>query len=226
MEFTLLFAVLTAVAAMWGMVRLLRSRLEGIDSPIDALIGSAAIGLISGRLAAMLADGVNPLAHPLEVILVRAGVMTEVAAPVAVIALLWIWRRHLPSWADAVTSVALAGLAGWHAGCVWRGTCLGSVSDLPWAFGIAGSDVTRHPVEIYAALLLLAAIPLVLRIPAAPWRATGLVIAVAGAARLVTQPLRPSLTGGPVVFYAIALVAGLAIAIAGPLLRTPQDLTV
>ena len=85
------------------------------------------------------------------------------------------------------------GLAGWHGGCVWRGTCLGTVSDLPWAFGLPGSDVTRHPVELYAAVgLALVAVALT-RMPLRPWMATGIAIAAAAAFRLATQPMRPSL---------------------------------
>ena len=100
----------------------------------------------------MVGDGVNPLTNPFELILVRAGVETAVAAPVAVLALAWLWRRHLPDWVDAVAPVAVAGLAGWHGGCVWRGTCLGAASELPWAYGLPGSTVTRHPVEVYTAI--------------------------------------------------------------------------
>jgi hypothetical protein len=229
MEFTLLFAVLTAVAVMWVASKLLSDRLDDVDGPIDALIGSATVGLVAGRLAAMIADGVNPLTNPLEVILVRAGVMTGVAAPVAVAVLLWTWREHLPAWVDATVPVAIAGMAGWHAGCVWRGTCLGTTSNLPWAFAIEGSTITRHPVEIYTALLLGLFAFGISRVHVGPWAATGLGVAATALARLVTQPLRPSLTGGPVVFYVVAVIVGLAVAVFGrrlPATRAePQPLT-
>jgi prolipoprotein diacylglyceryltransferase len=215
MEFTLLFAVLTAVAVMWVARKLLSDRLENVDSPIDALIGSATVGLIAGRLAAMVADGVNPLTNPLEIILVRAGVMTGVAAPVAVAVLLWTWREHVPKWVDATAPVAVAGVAGWHAGCVWRGACLGTTSNLPWAFAIEGSNITRHPVEIYTAILLALFAVGIARVRLGPWAATGLGITATALARLVTQPLRPSLTGGPVVFYLVAVAVGLAVAVFG-----------
>ncbi len=216
MEFTLLFAVLTAGAAMYVTARATHHRLASVEGPVDTLMGAAVIGLIAGRVAAMLGDGVNPLTNPFELILVRAGVETAVAAPVAVMALAWLWRRHLPDWVDAVAPVAVAGLAGWHGGCVWRGTCLGTASELPWAFGLPGSTVSRHPVEIYAAIGLLLLAVAVSRLPARPWLATGVAITGAAAVRLATEPIRPSLFGGPTTFYAVAVVIGAVIVVFGP----------
>lgn len=215
MEFTLLFAVLTAFAAMWITRRALGPRIEDVDKPLDAMLGAAAVGLLAGRVAAMIADGINPLTNPFEAFLVRAGVMTEVAAPVALATLLWMWRDHLPAWPDAAAPVAVAGLAGWHAGCVWRGTCLGTASELPWAFAIDGSTVTRHPVELYAAIGLIGIVPLLARLRRQPWAATGLAIAWSAVIRLMTQPLRPSITGGPVAFYSAAVLIGLTAMVAG-----------
>ena len=116
--------------------------------------------------------------------------------------------------ADGISAAALAGLAGWHAGCLVRGTCLGTASDLPWAIAQTGSDVTRHPVGIYAALMLgAAAIGLAwwkaYRRPPAGAPAALAVIAAAGT-RLVVEPLQPSISGGPVWFYATGLVVGVA----------------
>lgn len=216
MEFTLLFAVLTAGAAMYVATRLTRRRLTSVEGPIDTLMGAAVIGLVAGRVAAMLGDGVNPITNPFEVILVRAGVETAVAAPVALLALGWLWRRHLPGWVDAVAPVAVAGLAGWHGGCVWRGTCLGTASDLPWAFGLPGSTVTRHPVELYAMLGLVIVAVMVALLPARPWLSTGVAIAGAGLVRLVTEPVRPSLFGGPTTFYVVAVTVGVIIVVLGP----------
>jgi prolipoprotein diacylglyceryltransferase len=86
--------------------------------------------------------------------------------------------------------------------------------------------VTRHPVEIYATLLfLLAAIAL------AAWKAYGrpnagvpasLALLTAGAVRLVTEPLRPSLTGGPIWWYAVGVAVGV-IGIVGFTLRAHRS---
>lgn len=232
MEFTLLFAVLTSGVAMFVTGRVLSRRLDGTDHPIDTLLGAAIMGLFAGRIAAMITHGVNPLTNVFEIVLVRAGVETTVAAPAAVLALAWTWRRDLPRALDAVAPVAVAGVAGWHAGCAWRGACLGTVSDLPWGLALPGSNVTRHPVEVYAALGMLMVAVIVTRFPSTPWLATGSSLAGVSAVRLLTEPLRPSLTGGPTAFYFSAILIGLAMVAARGRLpvvhavdRSPSDIT-
>ena len=105
----------------------------------------------------------------------------------------------------------LAGLAGWHSGCLFRGTCLGTRSELPWTWAEPGSDLTRHPTELYAGLLFLVAafgLLILLRRGAAGGLVAGLGLAAAGLIRLLTEPLRPSLGSGPVWWYATALIVG------------------
>lgn len=220
MEFTLLFAVLTAVAAIWVASRVLSSRLEQVPHPVDTLIGSASVGLFAGRIAAMVGDGVNPVTDPFQILLVRAGVDTPVAATAAVAALAWTFRRHLPVALDTLAPVALAGLAGWHGGCVWRGTCLGTVTDVPWAFALPGSTATRHPVELYAALGLAMVAILVARLPLRSWLPTGAAVTGSALMRLATEPIRPSLDGGPIWFYLVATGTGVGLMLIGPRLRT------
>jgi prolipoprotein diacylglyceryltransferase len=96
---------------------------------------------------------------------------------------------------------------------MFRGSFLGTPSDLPWAMTQAGSSVTRHPVEIYAALAYL-----VVAVAVALWKAYGrpplgaaASVAIIGAAgvRLLTEPMRPSLSGGPVWFYALGVMVGI-----------------
>ena len=90
---------------------------------------------------------------------------------------------------------------------------MGTTSSLPWAAAQEGSTVTRHPVEIYAALLFLIAALLLLwwlRRGVRPVGAVGAIaLTLAGAIRLATEPLRPSLGSGPVGWYAAAIVIGL-----------------
>jgi prolipoprotein diacylglyceryltransferase len=215
MEFTLLFAVLTAVAFLWASSRLRAQRLTEIPHAVDTLIGVASIGLFAGRIGAMILDGVNPITNPFQIVLVRAGVDTGIAATAAVLALLWTTRARVPGWIDALAPLAVAGVAGWHGGCVWRGTCLGAASDLPWAFALPGSLVTRHPVEVYATLAMLVWVVIVDRLPMRPWLPTGASVAGLALIRLVTEPVRPSLEGGPVWFYWIAVAAGVGLALFG-----------
>lgn len=212
MELDLLWAALTAGAAMWLGTRIWHRGLP--ERPMDHLIGPAVIGLFAGRIAALVGQGVNPLAHPLDIVVVRGGVSTGVAATTALVAFAWAVRRT-PSAADALAPAALAGLAGWHAGCLWRGACLGAASGLPWAWSSSASDITRHPVEIYAAIGLLVGGYVVGRLPWRPLLRAGTALALAGSVRLITEPLRPGLSGGPEWWYAAAVVVGTTVALYG-----------
>ena len=212
MELTLLAAALTGAAAIWIVNRLLARRIEA-ERPTDALIGAAAVGLAVGRLAAMIGAGVNPLLRPGDILIVRGGVSTGFAALGAIGMLAWTYRRHLPAALDQLAPAALAGLAGWQGGCLWRDTCLGTVSDAPWAMTSVGTSVTRHPVELYAALGFLASAFIAVRLAGRPWMATGFAIAAAGGVRALTEPLRLSISGGPIGWYLAA--AGIGIVVAG-----------
>jgi prolipoprotein diacylglyceryltransferase len=226
MEFSLLGAAAIAVGAFWAMLRWEAKRGNAAGCAVDlwdAGVTSAIGGLAIGRLAAMIAAGVSPLSDPGQILLVRSGVSTPAAAigTLAIFAVLA--RRDLVTAADGIAPAALAGLAGWHAGCVVTGSCLGTESSLPWAWALEGSTVTRHPVELYTAILLGAG-----AIALAVWKArgapprgavAGIALAVAGGSRLVTEPLRVSLTGGPLWLYAVGVVTGIAVTI-GAFART------
>lgn len=214
MELTLLAAALTGALSVWVANRLLRARLS-VDRPTDVLIGAAAVGLLTGRLAAMIGAGVNPILRPADILVVRGGVSTGFAALGALAVLVWSHRDRLPAALDQLAPAALGGLAGWHGGCVWRGACLGTASELPWAVASAGTPVTRHPVEIYAAIGFVAAAFVTARFMDRRWIATGVGLALAGAVRLATEPLRVSITGGPTEWYLSAIVVGVGITVFG-----------
>ncbi len=221
MEFTLLFAALTGAAAAWLGLRIWPDRLP--ERAFDQLIGASVTGLAVGRLAAMVDQGINPLTNPGELLIVRGGVATPIAALSFILFLGWTNRRQLSN-LDALSPSILLGLAGWQAGCLWRGACLGTASDLPWAVAQPGSDITRHPVEIYAALLLVVGAILVSRLGWRPWLRSGAALTVASLARLATEPMRPSLDGGPVGWYLAGLLAGIGLIALG-LLRHRQSAT-
>jgi Prolipoprotein diacylglyceryl transferase len=216
MEFTLLGNAAIAAGAGWLMLwwearHGNASRCAG-NLWETALVATVA-GVGVGRIVAMLIDGVAPWSHPADVILVRSGVSTVGAAVTACAVYLFLARREPLPMADGIAAAALAALAGWHGGCVTRGACLGTPSDLPWAIAQQGSTMTRHPVEIYAALLYLTA-----GVAIAGWKAYGrpssgvpasLAVAAAGAIRLLTEPMRPSLSGGPIWFYVAVTATGL-----------------
>ena len=135
MEFTLLWAALTAFVFAWAGTRIWSERL--VDRPTDRLIGAASVGLLLGRLTAMILQGTYPFSHPGDILIVRGGVHTGAASIVAITTYLWAanWRFAA---LDATAPAALAGIAGWHAGCLWRSACLGTASNLPVGVGPTG----------------------------------------------------------------------------------------
>lgn len=209
MEFTLLWAALTGVAGLWLGVRSWAG--DDSDSLFDSLLLAAGVGLLGGRVTAMVAQGLNPVTNFGDLIIVRGGVST-VAATVFAIGTLYLTNGRRISVLDMAAPAALLGLAGWHLGCLWRGACLGTASNLPWAWSEAGSAITRHPVEIYATIGMAVGALLVSRLPMHPGTRAGAALALASAVRLGTEPFRLSITGGPVEWYAVGVVFGLAVA--------------
>lgn len=218
MEFTLLWAALTGMGLAWAGTRIWPSRLP--DRPFDHVIAGALGGLVSGRLLAMLVQGINPIANPLDVVVIRGGIHTSAAVLGGIGAYLWSVRGRLEH-LDAVAPAALLGLAGWHAGCIWRSACLGSVSDLPWAASLSPGGPGRHPVEIYAAIALALAAWGVSRLGWHLLLRSGVALGSAALIRLLTEPLRPSLDGGPIGWYLAGLAASAGAIFLGGYLRTP-----
>ncbi len=209
MEFSLLWAALTAFIVGYIGLRIWSGDRHRHD--LDDLIAAAVGGLLIGRIAAMISQGINPLSHPGELVVVRGGVST-VAASLGFLAVLGWSSRKERSRIDRVAPSVLMGLAGWHAGCLFRGACLGTPADLPWAWSLTADGVARHPVELYTALLLLAFAFLVTRLPNTLFVRAVMGLGLAALARLITEPMRPSISGGPVGWYALAAVASLGLA--------------
>lgn len=218
MEFTLLAAAAFGVGGFWAVLGWEAKRGNAARCTLnlwDAGLTAGVVGLLVGRLTEMMLVGVNPFTDPAQIILIRSGVSTIGASLGAALTFAFLARRSLISALDAIGPSVLAGLAGWHVGTVIVGSWLGTPSNLPWAQAVAGSNVTRHPVEFYAAgLFLVAAISIAL------WKQRGrpplgvpggLALMAIGGVRLLTEPLRLSLDGGPVWLYASAVFAGVAL---------------
>jgi prolipoprotein diacylglyceryltransferase len=236
MEFTLLAAATIGIAGVWLMLRWEAARGNAAGCARhdvgrdlwDVALAAIGAGVVLGRVAAMVVSGVNPILDPADLIIVRGGVATGWASVGALAVVAWTSRR--PPWivADGLAAAALAGLSGWHAGCVVRSACLGTTTDLPWGFAASPGGLPRHPVEVYAGMLLLAA-----ALALALWKARGrppvgvpaaLALAAAGAVRLVTEPLRPSLGGGPIWWYVAAMAVGVVLVLwrAGATPKAPR----
>lgn len=213
MEFTLLWAVLTAVALGWLGLRIWPERVP--DHALDRLVMAGVAGLAVGRVSAMIAQGVNPLANVADFIIVRGGVDTAAASIGFLVTLVWSSRKSLYV-LDAMAPATLLSLAGWHGGCLWRDACLGSPSNLPWAWALEGGVVTRHPVEIYAAVALALGAWVVSRLGWGSLLKAGSALAIAAGIRLLTEQLRPSITGGPVWWYLAGMVLGIVAIALGP----------
>ncbi|MFV1970744.1 MAG: prolipoprotein diacylglyceryl transferase family protein [Acidimicrobiia bacterium] len=220
MEFTLLGAAAVAVGSFWLMLRWEAKRGNAAGCALDLWdvgLTAGAVGLLAGRLISMTQAGISPFTDPKQIILIRSGVSTAGASVAALLAFGFLARKSLLETADALAPSVLAGLAGWHAGTLITGSWLGTVSDLPWARPVPGRDFTRHPVELYAAgLYLIAAIAIAL------WKQkghpplgvpAGLALAGAAGVRLITEPMRISLSGGPLWLYAGGVVAGLGLVV-------------
>ena len=163
MEFTLLAAAAIGsggvYVALWWEAR--RGNAADCTSDLwDIAIAAILTGLVVGRIAAMVGNGTNPLTAPGDIVVFRSGVDTAFATLGALAAVGWLGRKELLPVADGLAAAALAGLAGWHAGCLARGACLGTATELPWAVRQTGSTVGRHPVELYAALLFVLGVPM------------------------------------------------------------------
>lgn len=216
MEFTLLGAALIAAIAAWLMLRFEAPRSNAADCTRqvwDALVVAAVVGMLTGRIVAMVAAGSNPLTSPGDLLIIRGGVDTVGAAIAGLLAFGWATRSDLWHLADAAAAAATAALAGWHAGCLVRDTCLGTPSDLPWAVAQAGSTVTRHPVEIYTALVLAGTVVAILlyrrRGHARAGVAAAGAVTAAALSRLVTEPLRPGLGSDLGAAYAVFAIVGI-----------------
>lgn len=221
MEFSLLGSAAIGVFGFWIMIRWEAKRGNAAGCAVDiwdAGLVAAVSGLFIGRIVSMVQTGVNPLTEPLQIMLMRSGVSTVAVVIGTLLVFSYLARKALVAAADGVAPAALMGLAGWYAGCLATGSCLGVESSLPWATPLPGSAITRHPVEIYAAVgMALVSIALALwkqHGRPAPGSVAGIGLLSASAIRLMTEPLRISLAGGPVVLYTAGVVAGSAMVVA------------
>ncbi len=203
----MLWAALTGVLFAWAGTRIWSKDLP--DRALDRMIGAAALGMAAGRLLEMLSTGTNPITDPGAILIVRGGVHTVTASLVAAAFYVWSVKGRAIA-LDASAAPVTLGVAGWHAGCLWTGSCLGAASELPWAWSLPNSDVTRHPVELYAAIALVAGAVLISRLPPRPLLKTGVAVIIISGVRFATEPLRLGIGGDLRWWYAFGVLVGVA----------------
>lgn len=217
MEFTLLAAVMLGVATACGWLAVIhRGETAMRRTTCDLVVIGALAGIVAGRVWAMVAAGTNPITHPGDLFIVRGGVDPFAASIAALAAVGWSARHEGWALLDAAAPGAAMGLAGWHAGCLVRDACLGSTTSLPWGWATTAGGAGRHPVELYAAaLLVLAALGVTML-----WRrrggsglATTVAVVAAAGVRALTEPLRPVIGDGRTLGYGIATIISLGAAV-------------
>ncbi|MCE2527030.1 MAG: prolipoprotein diacylglyceryl transferase [Actinomycetia bacterium] len=144
-------AMLAAALVLWLSKR---HAPPGSSQPFSDLLGAVLVGMAVGRLFFLLEEGIDLLARPMELFFIRGGIAPVPAAIGGIGFLAWTCRSDLLNRLDHLAPTVLAGLAVWEAGCWWQGSCLGSPSALWWAMPLPGSDLPRHPVGMYASILL------------------------------------------------------------------------
>jgi hypothetical protein len=197
MEFTLLWASLLGAGAMWVTDRVLNREQRHFDD----LLAATLMGLVVGRLAAMVVGGSYPWSQPGLILLVRAGVHPGWASLGALGLLAWRFRStSLPISLAPMAVPALAGLSGWEMGCVFRSAC-GGVTAGSWEVPIGG----LAGLGFGLAALIVYRIPLRTKAAAA--------LAAAGLVRTAADPFRSALNHSVIWWYLAAVLAGVALAI-------------
>jgi len=141
-----------AAAARWAPVSIL-DRTE----VVDRLIAPSVLGLVTGRLVAVVLDDPASLRSLRSLLVIRSGVEFWPGVIVAVAALAWTLKRQRADVALAMAELApflLWGYATYEAACVVRDGCYGPVS----AVGLVpdGLGTRMLPVGLVVALSLFA----------------------------------------------------------------------
>ena len=126
---------------------------------VEDLLFYGVVGVVlGGRLGyVVFYQGAHYLAHPMEIVEVWHGGMAFHGGLLGVIVAMWLYaRNHQRSFfevADLVAPCVPVGLASGRIGNFINGELWGRQADpsLPWAmvFPQSGSDIPRHPSELY-----------------------------------------------------------------------------
>jgi len=114
-------------------------------------------GIIGARVAYVAANAQYYLQKPMDVIRVDQGGLIYYGGFIGAFAAGIVYARikkiSIPALADFVVSALPLGHFSGRIGCFLNGCCYGTATGLPW--GTCQHGATRHPVQIYEALLNL-----------------------------------------------------------------------
>lgn len=124
----LLLSIVVASALPWLITRVLPASKERWRAPGDPLITSGVIGLVGGRVFALLLDDPRSLGRLRDVMVIRGGVEFWAGLAIGALAFVFLTRREAVSVETRLSAAAplfLLGYAGYEAMCIARDGCFG-----------------------------------------------------------------------------------------------------
>jgi len=219
--------LVVSVAARWAPASVLDR-----GEIVDRLVVPAMVGLLAGRLVAVVLDDPASLGSLRSILVIRGGVEFWPGVAVALAALAWTLRRQRADVGLALADVApflLWGYATYEAACVVRDGCYGPVS----AVGLVpdGLRTRMFPIGVIVGLVVFA-LGFALR-HLWTWSPTAKILAAVGgvaATRSVASIWLPSLGDEPTrqhlesvaVTLSVAAVA-VTVVVVGRARRRPAD---
>lgn len=129
----LLWSMAAMAVAVWITLAIAPPRTTDRRSLVDASIVPVLLGLLGGRVVAMLLDDPRGLGRPADILVLRGGVEFWPAVAIGVVLACVASRREPRSGFAALADsapAALAGYAAYEAACVARSGCFGPASRL------------------------------------------------------------------------------------------------
>jgi len=119
-------------------------------------------GLVGARLGEILFyEPTYYFSHPLEIIMINHGGLSSHGMTIGLLVTFWVWARKRVNWqtiADILV-IPIPLLAAFiRIGNFFNSEILGKPTDLPWGVKFPLTDpslITRHPIQIYEALIAL-----------------------------------------------------------------------
>lgn len=214
-------------AASWLAER--RSKHYGLDGGLisNALFYGLIAGVLGARIGYVALNVSSYARDPLGALALNTTALSPhmgwLVAAVFVAAYLWRKQALRVSLFDALAPAAVVFAMGLAVADFLAGSAYGTPTDLPWAISLW--DVTRHPVQLYELIALVAILAVTLRAPTSlPDGALALItLALYACMRVLVDGFRadvPAVLGMRVTQVAGVVIALAALWMLGELLRT------